>query len=122
MDFIVAASNLLARIYQIPQTRDRKAIAQQVAEVHVPEFQAKAGITIHKNDEQLRADNERQKNLNAMRKNAPGGPDPEIEQLLSRLPKHNEVLDIKITPHEFEKDDDTNFHMDYIAATANLRS
>ena len=29
---------------------------------------------------------------------------------------------LKFKPHEFEKDDDTNFHMDYIAATANLRA
>ncbi|CAF4731841.1 unnamed protein product, partial [Rotaria sp. Silwood2] len=48
--------------------------------------------------------------------------DIEAEQLLSRLPKPEDVLDIKIQPHEFEQDDDTNFHMDYIIATANLRA
>jgi ubiquitin-activating enzyme E1 len=62
------------------------------------------------------------KNMNAMRKNGQDGNDSEADQLLNRLPKPTEVLDIKIQPHEFEKDDDSNFHMDYIAATANLRA
>jgi ubiquitin-activating enzyme E1 len=122
LDFIVAASNLLAHMYYIPDSPDRQSIAQEVAKIHIPEFQPKAGVTIHENDEQLRADNERQKNMNAMRKNGAGGNDSEADLLLNRLPKPNEVLDIKIKPHEFEKDDDTNFHMDYIAATANLRA
>ena len=79
-------------------------------------------MTIHENDEQLRADTEKQKNLNAMRKNGPGEKDSEADQLLNRLPKFDDVASIKIRPHEFEKDDDTNFHMDYIVATANLRA
>ncbi|CAF4736791.1 unnamed protein product, partial [Rotaria sp. Silwood2] len=57
-----------------------------------------------------------------MHKNGQSANDIEAEQLLSRLPKPDNVLDIKIQPHEFEKDDDTNFHMDYITATANLRA
>jgi ubiquitin-activating enzyme E1 len=122
LDFIVAASNLLAHMYNIPQSRDSQAIAQEVAKIHIPEFQPKAGVTIHENDEQLRADNDRQKNLNAMGKKGQSGNDPEVDQLLNRLPKPTDTLDIKIKPHEFEKDDDTNFHMDYIAATANLRA
>jgi ubiquitin-activating enzyme E1 len=122
LDFIVAASNLLAHMYQIPQSRDRQAIAQEVSKIHIEVFQPKAGVTIHENDEQLRADNERQKNLTAMRKNGQGGNETESDILLSRLPKHSDVVGIKIQPHEFEKDDDSNFHMDYIGATANLRA
>ncbi|CAF3320403.1 unnamed protein product [Rotaria socialis] len=122
LDFVVAASNLLAHIYQIPQTRDRKLIAEQVATIHIPEFKPKAGITIHENDEQMRADNDRQKNITAMRKNGQSANDIEIEQLLDRLPSPEKIVNIKIQPHEFEKDDDTNFHMDYITATANLRA
>jgi ubiquitin-activating enzyme E1 len=122
LDFIVAASNLLAHIYNIPQVLDRQYISQEVAKIKLPEFKPQSGVTIHENDEQLRADDERQKNLNAMRKNGQGGNETEAEQLLNRLPKPEELLNIKIQPHEFEKDDDKNFHMDYIAATANLRA
>ncbi len=122
MNFIVAASNLLAHIYHIPQTNDYKYIAEEVSKIQVTKFEPKSGVTIHENDEQLRADNERQKNMNAMRKNGQGGNDSEVDIILNRLPNINEVIDIKITPHDFEKDDDKNFHMDYIAATANLRA
>lgn len=31
-------------------------------------------------------------------------------------------LNFKVTPLEFEKDDDTNLHMDYIVACSNLRA
>lgn len=122
LDFIVAASNLLAHIYQIQGSRERKFIAHETAKIQITKFQPKAGVTIHENDEQLRADNERQKNLSAIRKNGPGGNESEVDQLLSRFPKLDDVASIKIQPHEFEKDDDTNFHMDYIVATANLRA
>ncbi|CAF4721086.1 unnamed protein product, partial [Rotaria sp. Silwood2] len=47
LDFIVAASNLLAHIYRIPQISDRKSIADEVAKIHIPEFKPKAGVTIH---------------------------------------------------------------------------
>lgn len=97
-------------------------IAQRADEIHVPEFQPKAGVTIHENDDQLRADNDRQKNLEAMRKNGAGASETEADQLLNRLPKREKMVDIKIRPHDFEKDDDSNFHMDYIAAVANLRA
>jgi len=122
LDFIVAASNLLAHIYNIPQSRDVKFIADEVAKIQITKFQPKAGVTIHENDEQLRADNESQKNLKARQKAGAGGNEPEVEHLLSRFPQPNETLNIKIQPHEFEKDDDKNFHMDYIVATANLRA
>ncbi|CAF1435465.1 unnamed protein product [Rotaria sp. Silwood1] len=122
LDFIVAASNLLAHMYYIPQIRDRKLIAEEVAKIYVPEFKPKADVIIHENDEQLRADLKRQKNTSAMCKNSQCKNDVEVKQLLSRLLNYDDILDIKIQSHEFEKDDDTNFHMDYIVATANLRA
>ncbi|CAF3992829.1 unnamed protein product [Rotaria sordida] len=122
LDFIVAASNLLAHMYYIPQIRDRKLIAKEVVKVHVPEFKPKTGVIIHENDEQLRADLERQKNMSTIRTNSQSENDVEVKQILSRLPNYDDIVDIKIQSHEFEKDDDTNFHMDYIVATANLRA
>jgi len=122
LDFIVAASNLLAHIYHIPQTRDKSLIAEKVSRIKVPEFKPKAGITIHENEEQLRADTERQKNLDAMRRNGQNNAETEADVILNRLPKFDEVSQIPIRAHEFEKDDDSNFHMDYIAAVANLRA
>jgi ubiquitin-activating enzyme E1 len=122
LDFIVAASNLLAYIYYIPQVRDHAMIGSQVNQIHIAEFVPKAGVTIHENDDQLRADNDRQKNLDAMRKNGQSSQDHEINHIQSRLPKCEDIVGIKIRAHEFEKDDDSNFHMDYITAVANLRA
>lgn len=44
-----------------------------------------------------------------------------ISQLLREIPTRNE-LRVIIQPIEFEKDDDTNFHMDFIVAASNLRA
>ncbi|CAF1276826.1 unnamed protein product [Adineta ricciae] len=116
LDFIVAASNLLAYIHHIPQTRDRDLIAREVAQVQVAKFQPKAGVTIHDDDEQMAADMERQRRRNSITNTA----DP--ADILKRLPDFDSVRNIQVRAHEFEKDDDSNFHMDYITATANLRA
>lgn len=48
--------------------------------------------------------------------------DPDaLETLKKSLPKPSE-LKLKLRPIEFEKDDDTNFHMDFIVAASNLRA
>jgi len=46
LDFIIAAANLRADIYGIPQTRDHRAIAGMAAAVEVPVFTPKAGVRI----------------------------------------------------------------------------
>jgi ubiquitin-activating enzyme E1 len=49
--------------------------------------------------------------------------DPDaIDELKAKLPSFNSVRGLKLHPVEFEKDDDTNFHMDFIVATSNLRA
>lgn len=49
--------------------------------------------------------------------------DPDsIEGLLSRLPSPSSLKDVIIRKSDFEKDDDTNFHMDFITACSNLRA
>lgn len=45
-----------------------------------------------------------------------------ISQLQSELTEVSNFGKIKITPLEFEKDDDTNLHMDFIVAASNLRA
>lgn len=45
-----------------------------------------------------------------------------VAQLQAELPKMPDLGDLKLTPLEFEKDDDTNLHIDFIVATSNLRA
>jgi len=45
-----------------------------------------------------------------------------LTELLGVLPSPSSLHGLTLTPLEFEKDDDTNFHMDFIVATSNLRA
>ncbi|KAF6719684.1 Ubiquitin-like modifier-activating enzyme 1 [Oryzias melastigma] len=52
---------------------------------------------------------------------ARGQDDSKLEELKTKLPSP-ESFQYKLNPVEFEKDDDTNFHMDFIVAASNLRA
>ncbi len=45
----------------------------------------------------------------------------DLEKIQADLPPP-EALKLKLTPIEFEKDDDSNLHMDFITAASNLRA
>ena len=45
----------------------------------------------------------------------------ELEKIQSELPPP-ETLKLKLVPIEFEKDDDSNLHMDFITTASNLRA
>lgn len=45
-----------------------------------------------------------------------------ISMLRAELPSREELAGLVLTPLEFEKDDDSNFHMDFIVAASNLRA
>jgi ubiquitin-activating enzyme E1 len=111
LDFVVAAANLKAAIYGIEQSRDREAIAQAVSAISVPEFVPKAGVRIEVNESEAQSS-----------RNSASFDQDILEDLLSCLPKPDDVKGLKLRPIEFEKDDDSNFHMDFIVATSNLRA
>jgi len=46
----------------------------------------------------------------------------EIQKLKDQLPSMETVKAMKLQPIDFEKDDDSNFHMDFIVACSNLRA
>uniref|UniRef100_A0A8C2JA29 E1 ubiquitin-activating enzyme n=1 Tax=Cyprinus carpio TaxID=7962 RepID=A0A8C2JA29_CYPCA len=48
--------------------------------------------------------------------------DSRLEELKTLLPSTEATSQYKLCPIEFEKDDDTNFHMDFIVAASNLRA
>lgn len=45
-----------------------------------------------------------------------------MDKLARELPDPKSLAGFKLTPVEFEKDDDTNFHIDFITAASNLRA
>jgi len=46
----------------------------------------------------------------------------ELENLIRELPDAKTLAGFKLTPVEFEKDDDSNYHIDFITAASNLRA
>lgn len=46
----------------------------------------------------------------------------EINKLVKEIPSPKDLAGFKLTPVEFEKDDDTNYHIDFITAASNLRA
>lgn len=109
IDYIVSVANLRAEMYGIKQVRDRKAICDMVSKVKVPEFKPRSGIKIEVTDAEMERN---QANLDV----------DAFETLQKELPPVEKVKAMKLVEIEFEKDDDTNFHMDFIVATSNLRA
>jgi hypothetical protein len=46
----------------------------------------------------------------------------DLETIMASLPDATTFGDINLVPHEFEKDDDSNYHMDFITTASNLRA
>ncbi|KAH3819410.1 ubiquitin-like modifier-activating enzyme 1 isoform X2 [Dreissena polymorpha] len=112
MDFVVAAANLKAAIYGIKQVRDLDAVKDMVQKVDVPEFKPRSGVKISVTDAEMEASN-----------GSNGAFDTEmLTKLQEKIPSPDKLHGMKLTPVEFEKDDDTNFHMDFIVACSNLRA
>ena len=48
--------------------------------------------------------------------------DEQFDNLLKELPQPSQLAGYRISSIEFEKDDDSNFHMDFITACSNMRA
>ncbi|KAJ8047744.1 Ubiquitin-like modifier-activating enzyme 1 [Holothuria leucospilota] len=112
LGYVLAAANLKAESYGIHSNRDRSYIKDVLKNVTVPVFQPKAGVKISVTDAEAQASAEM------------ASDEETLQNLMTLLPKPEELKKngIKVVPIEFEKDDDTNLHMDFIVATSNLRA
>lgn len=113
LDYVFAAANLKAEVYGLPQNRNRQEIADivQGIEAVVPQFVPKSGVKIAITDNALQAE-----------QNGDGGLDQDrVDRILTELTSLKKD-NLKITPIEFEKDDDDNLHMDFIVAASNSRA
>ncbi|KAG5366465.1 Ubiquitin-activating enzyme E1 1 [Yarrowia sp. B02] len=74
----------------------------------IPKFEPKSGVKIQANENEsvdpVDADTE------------------ELTQLANSLPPPSSLAGFRLTPVEFEKDDDTNFHIQFITAASNCRA
>lgn len=112
LDFIVSAANLKAEIYGVEKVQDRAKIKAMADKITVAEFKPRSGVKISVTDAELEASNANNGNYDS----------DELQKLKDQLPGPGELKGLKLRPVEFEKDDDTNFHMDFIVACSNLRA
>ncbi|KAG7495128.1 ubiquitin-like modifier-activating enzyme 1 [Solea senegalensis] len=112
MEYVVAAANLYGHIYGIEGTRDGASIARILDKVQVPSFTPSSSVTIHANDTELEESRERGRD---------DAEDARLEELKGKLASLKSS-DMRMYPIDFEKDDDSNFHMDFIVAASNLRA
>ncbi|CAD6222332.1 unnamed protein product [Miscanthus lutarioriparius] len=115
INFIMAASILRAESFgiAIPDwAKNTSKLADAVNKVAVPKFEPKKGVNI--------VTDEKSTNLSS----ASVDDVAVINDLLTKLEEYAKGLPpgFQMKPIQFEKDDDTNFHMDLIAGLANMRA
>ena len=113
--FVMAASILRAETFGIPipdWAKHPKKLAEAVDKVIVPEFQPKTDVKIV-TDEKATSISTASVDDAAV-----------INELLAKIEQSWKSLPpgFRMNPIQFEKDDDTNYHMDLIAGLANMRA
>uniref|UniRef100_A0A7N5ZW35 E1 ubiquitin-activating enzyme n=1 Tax=Anabas testudineus TaxID=64144 RepID=A0A7N5ZW35_ANATE len=99
MEYVVAAATLYDSTREI------------LKNIRVPSFTPKSSVKIHLTDKEMQEDKEKQSEK------------AKLEELKAKLASPSLKVSAKqMYPIDFEKDDDTNFHMDYVVAASNLRA
>lgn len=111
LDYVVAAANLVAQTFGLPGNRNREEVAQLAASITIDEFQPTSKVHIPTNDEEAKEAADKALDAESVE---------EMERIVAALPDKNTKLTLH--PLHFEKDDDSNFHMDFIVAASNLRA
>ncbi|KAJ3043758.1 SPS-sensor component ptr3 [Rhizophlyctis rosea] len=108
LSFIITAANLHAFNYNIKGRNDPDFFKKVLADTIVPEFTPKSGVKIQVQE------NEQPQTQSADR--------DELDRLVKSLPAPSSLAGMRLKPVDFEKDDDTNYHIDFITAASNLRA
>ncbi|KAJ7561520.1 hypothetical protein O6H91_03G031500 [Diphasiastrum complanatum] len=118
IDFIVAASNLQATVYGLKGCQDRLLLVDIIHKMDIPHFEPKEGVKIAISDNELRGSTQRRGYHSADDNDAIDT----CAALLKELPTPATLAGYRLSPIEFQKDDEHNFHAEFVAAAANLRA
>eukprot|EP00045_Choanoeca_perplexa_P013386 m.151731 g.151731 ORF g.151731 m.151731 type:complete len:1007 (-) comp16344_c0_seq1:68-3088(-) len=111
LGFVIAGANLRAAVFGLKGDRDPEVFKAALGAIAVPDFKPREGVKIE-TDEKRAAENA-----------AGAAPaEDELDSAISALPTPGDLAGFSVTPQEFEKDDDSNFHMDFITAASNCRA
>lgn len=108
LEFLTAAANLRAFNYGLKGETNPSVFAEVVSNYKAKEFEPSSGIKIAVTDDEISGD----ANLEAN----------ELAKIADKLPAPSSLAGFRLDPVEFEKDDDSNFHIDFINAASNLRA
>ena len=103
MDYLMAASNLWATVHGLETNTNLESLAMMTQEIIIPEFSPSDNCHISVTDEE-------EKNKSVQ----------EIDE--DCIPDLTHLANYQLHPQEFEKDDPTNFHIDFITASSNMRA
>ncbi|KAI8981901.1 ubiquitin-activating emzyme E1 [Mycotypha africana] len=107
LDFVMDAANLHAFNYGIEENMDESYFRKELENVVVPDFKPKEGVKIQvQENETVENDN----NVDS------------LDETIAKLPSPSSFGNFRMRPAEFEKDDDSNHHIDFITAASNLRA
>ncbi|KAF2240122.1 putative poly(A) RNA transport protein [Viridothelium virens] len=110
--FVEAAARLHAFNYNInPKDASKEQFVKVLENMIIPDFKPDPGVKIQADD--------KEPDPNASQ---PAGDNDELQRIVDTLPPPKSLAGFKLEPVEFEKDDDTNFHIDFITAASNLRA
>ena len=112
LELVQAGANIYACMFGLPLEVNKKKVAELARNVPLKPFVPREGVKIETDEK---------------KKDEPAAPvvneddEKEIEILLAELNKYN--IDPKNAPTtiEFEKDDPTNFHIEFMGGVSNLR-
>jgi ubiquitin-activating enzyme E1 len=106
-DFIFATANLFAFVFKLEPIKDKNYTTKVAGDIKYEKFNPKK-MEIKENEKDTKEEKAEDD-------------DARIEELMKLLGEYKSA-DFKINTIEFEKDDDTNHHIDFISAVANLRA
>lgn len=113
-NFVVGGANLLAFIYGLKDQNVSTDEYKKVLDAYVPEpFVPKTGVKIAASDAEAE---EEAKKLSG------GFDESEIQKIVASMPEPSTLAGYRLSPIEFEKDDDTNHHIEFITAASNCRA
>lgn len=114
INFVVAGANLLAYIYGLKDPNASMDDYKKVLESYVPEpFSPKVGVAIATTEEE--AEKQAKELSGAFEED-------EIKKIAASIPEPSSLAGYRLTPIVFEKDDDTNHHIEFITAASNCRA
>ena len=109
MEFNVATANLRAINYGLTSRIDVEFFKSALESVMVPEFMPRGDVKIQANPEE--------------KQDVSLSEEEDVcDEIARSLPPPSSLAGYRMTPVNFEKDDDANFHIDFITASSNLRA